>query len=82
MPAWLGIDSENAAHRIAVEWDSDGKKHEGVFIPKRNTASAFNYWSGGRVFPGVFQKSQFQVHESAGRYQVQIQSDPLPRHET
>ena len=23
IPAWLGLGSENAAHRIAVEWDQD-----------------------------------------------------------
>ena len=34
LPALLGVSSENAAHRIAVEWDepSEGTS-EGVFIP-------------------------------------------------
>ena len=27
-----GIGSENAAHRIAVEWDSDGEVRRGVYI--------------------------------------------------
>lgn len=75
-PEFLGIDSENAAHRIAVEWEQDGKHHEGVYIPKRNTASAFNYYAGGRVFPGVFQKSRFDVNESGTHYQVGIFSEP------
>lgn len=25
LPAWLGISSENAAHRAAVEWTEDGR---------------------------------------------------------
>src|SRR6185436_17025543 len=29
LPAWLGISSENAAHRVAVEWDDDGTTREG-----------------------------------------------------
>ncbi|WP_413290762.1 DUF2071 domain-containing protein [Bdellovibrio sp. HCB337] len=74
-PSFFGIDSENAAHRIAVEWESKDQKHEGVFIPKRNTASQFNYWAGGRIFPGIFQKSQFKVHEENGIYSVKICQD-------
>jgi len=38
-PAILGLGSENAAHRFAVEWDQDGKQCEGVFIPRRDTNS-------------------------------------------
>jgi Uncharacterized conserved protein (COG2071) len=33
LPSFLGISSENAAHRIAVEWDQNGQPKEGVFIP-------------------------------------------------
>ncbi|RZA05556.1 MAG: hypothetical protein EOP11_12540 [Proteobacteria bacterium] len=74
-PAFLGINSENAAHRIAVEWEANGSKHEGVYIPKRSTASAFNYLAGGRFFPGVFQKSEFQVSEEGANYQLIIQPE-------
>ena len=34
LPAFVGLSSENAAHRIAVEWAADGKLSEGVFIPR------------------------------------------------
>jgi hypothetical protein len=74
-PAFLGIDSENAAHRIAVEWEMNGKNFEGVYIPKRNTASSFNFYAGGRFFPGIFQKSFFQVEEDGNRYKVDIFSE-------
>jgi hypothetical protein len=72
IPEMLGITSENAAHRIAVEWMQDGTNREGVFIPRRDTTSAFNSWAGGRIFPGIFQRTLFQVDESAGRYHVEI----------
>src|SRR5438132_3356623 len=42
VPAWLGIHSENAAHRVAVEWDQDGAVREGVYIRRRDTSSRFN----------------------------------------
>lgn len=72
VPSFLGIDSENAAHRIAVEWEVNGQKFEGVYIPKRNTASRFNYVTGGRIFPGIFQMSDFDVKEQGDDYQVKI----------
>src|SRR5581483_8075608 len=40
LPALIGISSENAAHRFAVEWtDESGVHREGVFIPRRDTGS-------------------------------------------
>src|ERR1051326_1862789 len=42
LPSFLGISSENAAHRIAVEWENDGETKEGVFIPRRDTSSRLN----------------------------------------
>ena len=79
-PRALSIDSENAAHRIAVEWTSDGTKHEGVYIPRRDTASEFNYLTGGRIFPGIFQKARFTVNESQGHYHVEISDNGNPPH--
>lgn len=50
-PAFCGLTSENAAHRIAVEWDGDGTAREGVFIPRRDTSSMLQAFAGGRFFP-------------------------------
>ncbi len=72
VPRWLGLGSENAAHRIAVEWEQDGEKREGVFIPRRDTNSRFNRALGGRVFPGIFQRSTFEVRESSSSVSVRI----------
>jgi hypothetical protein len=61
-PRCLGISSENAAHRIAVEWrEASGEKREGVFIPRRDTGSWLNHLAGGRVFPGEHHRSDFSV---------------------
>jgi hypothetical protein len=72
IPAWLGLKSENAAHRIAVEWDEDDGTKEGVFIPRRDTNSTFNKLFGGRVFPGIFNKGTFQGSGSASATQQQL----------
>jgi hypothetical protein len=71
-PSWLGLGSENAAHRIAVEWDQDGKREEGVFIPRRDTNSWFNATLGGRVFPGIFERSTFEVKENSESVSLRI----------
>jgi hypothetical protein len=63
-PAALGIASENAAHRIAVEWtDEQGNEREGVYIPRRDTGSWMNHLAGGRVFPGEHHRADFTVHD-------------------
>lgn len=76
LPEWLGIASENAAHRIAVEWtDADGLLREGVYIPRRDTNSRLNAWAGGRLFPGVHHHARFTVRETLERFEVALRSD-------
>lgn len=65
LPAFIGINSENAAHRIAVLWDDEqGVPREGVFIPRRDTNSEINHLMGGRIFPGEHNKAAFTVQET------------------
>jgi len=66
VPAALGIRSENAAHRFAVEWDGG----EGVYIPVRHTANRFNRLAGDRVFPGLHESAAFTVEEAQERLHV------------
>jgi hypothetical protein len=62
VPATFGFSSENAAHRIAVEWtDAQGEAREGVFIPRRDTASHLSHFAGGRIFPGEHHLAEFDV---------------------
>ncbi len=72
LPAWIGLTSENAAHRIAVEWDEGGQTRSGVFIPRRDTDSWINRMAGGRVFPGHHGAARFEVHENAGRISMEV----------
>ncbi|MFF3115503.1 DUF2071 domain-containing protein [Kitasatospora sp. NPDC057904] len=75
-PAWapraLGLRSENAAHRIAVEWDGPDGVETGVYIPRRDTASPLNAWAGGRLFPGEHGRADFEVHETPDRVRVAL----------
>lgn len=77
-PAWLprafGLASENAAHRIAVEWTDSGLTRDGVFIPRRDTNSLLNRVAGGRLFPGVHHPAKFRCSENAGRFDVELRS--------
>ena len=76
LPSVLGFSSENAAHRIAVEWDdAAGEKNEGVFIPRRDTGSCLNQLAGGRVFPGEHHAATFQVLDDGTRVDFTMQSD-------
>ena len=60
IPAWVGLRSENAAHRVAVEWDTPDGLRTGVYIPRRDTASAANLLLGGRVYPGEHRPRAFR----------------------
>src|ERR1019366_952586 len=80
VPSFLGISSENAAHRIAVEWDQGGETKEGVFIPRRDTSSRLNTMLGGRLFPGVHHHAAFQVDEKDDHFRVELNSDDRHTH--
>ena len=80
LPSFLGISSENAAHRIAVQWNQDGETKEGVFIPRRDTSSRLNALLGGRLFPGVHHHAAFQVQEEDDRYRIELNSDDRHTH--
>src|SRR4051812_2183485 len=75
VPEFAGLNSENAAHRIAVLWDDErGTTHEGVFIPRRDTNSPVNLLLGGRVFPGEHHQASFEVHEATDQIHLAIHS--------
>lgn len=75
VPIPSGIGSENAAHRFAVEWDHDGQRREGVFIPRRDTSSRLTTIMGGRLFPGDHHHARFRVTETNDRLRVAFESD-------
>ncbi|GAA3376512.1 DUF2071 domain-containing protein [Streptomyces sannanensis] len=63
-PGGTGLRSENAAHRISVEWDGPEGIETGVYIPRRDSGSRLNVLAGGRVFPGRHGAAVFDVRES------------------
>lgn len=73
-PTWapkaFGLRSENAAHRIAVEWDGPDGVENGVYITRRDSASRLNAWAGGRVFPGEHGRAGFEVSETPDEARV------------
>jgi hypothetical protein len=75
LPALVGVASENAAHRFAVEWDHKGETREGVYIPRRDSNSRLNALLGGSVVPGEHHHAKFEVNEHDARLSVQFESD-------
>ena len=65
IPGWAGMRTENAAHRVAVEWDAMGGRQSGVYIPRRDSNSAVTVLAGGRLFPGEHHRASFDVRETA-----------------
>ena len=74
MPPALGLTSENAAHRVAVEWDTPDGPTTGVYIPRRDSSSRLAVLLGGRAFPGLHHRAQFRVEEGNGGYRVEMAS--------
>jgi hypothetical protein len=74
VPRRLGITTESAAHRLAVEWETDNTSGHGVYIPRRDTDSRLSVLLGGRVFPGEHHRARFQVHEGDGRFEIEMHS--------
>lgn len=75
LPSWLGISSENAAYRTAVEWDDAGTLREGVYVRRRDTNSRLNSFVGGRLFPGIHQLAKFTVEETSDHFAIAIRSN-------
>jgi hypothetical protein len=74
VPESVGLNSENAAHRVAVLWDEDGATREGVFISRRDTNSQLNHLLGGRIFPGEHHQASFTVSESESEIKLSLES--------
>jgi hypothetical protein len=77
-PGWLrprvGFSSENAAHRVAVEWEQGGRLRSGVYIVERHSSSLIPVLGGGRLFPGVQHRARFDLDEDETRFRVAMDS--------
>lgn len=74
LPEIVGLNSENAAHRVAVVWDENGESREGVFISRRDSNSQINHLLGGRIFPGEHHRAAFVVTESQSELSLKMES--------
>lgn len=74
IPELIGLNSENAAHRVAVLWDENGVTREGVFISRRDTNSQLNHLLGGRIFPGEHHQASFTIAESESEIKLKMES--------
>ena len=74
LPDFIGVNSENGAHRIAVEWDENGETRSGVYIPRRDTSLKLNAIVGGRIFPGKHYHAKFNVIENNSDYHIDFRS--------
>ncbi|HTN79565.1 MAG TPA: hypothetical protein VMK16_07820 [Acidimicrobiales bacterium] len=63
LPAAAGFTSQNAAHRIAVEWDQHGRKAAGTFVLSRHTSARRIAVAGDRLFPGLRMRADFDVDD-------------------
>lgn len=70
LPPWLGLTSENAARRIAVEWDSPAGLRTGVYIPRRDSNSLVGVAVGGRAYPGALHRARFELDEDQRRIRI------------
>jgi hypothetical protein len=80
VPEMFGLSSENAAHRIAVQWEEDGLLREGVYVPRRDTSSWLTRFVGGRLFPGLHNAARFEVIERDDYYHVALDSTDHKTH--
>ena len=51
------------------------ERHEGVFVPRRDTSSRLNTAVGGKLFPGAHHHARFSVQEEDGRYRIGLDGD-------
>ena len=74
LPAWLGLASENMAHRFAVRIPRDDTFSPGVYIARRDTVSRLVSAFGGRTFPGFHHVAKFDVADTPDRLDIAIRT--------
>ncbi len=66
VPAWLGLSSENAAHRFGAYRIDGDLREDCVYIARRHSGSLANLALGGRIFPGEHHAARFAVRDETG----------------
>ena len=74
LPKALGVSSENMAHRVAIRFKENGRWKEGVFIWRRDTDQKLTALLGGRLFPGIHSKAEFNVRETRNQLSLKVKT--------
>ncbi|HMK11746.1 MAG TPA: hypothetical protein VK461_09205 [Acidimicrobiales bacterium] len=74
LPAATGFTSQNAAHRIAVEWEQQGRRAAGTFVLARHTSARRIAAAGDRIFPGQRERADFAVDDRGPNLSVAFRS--------
>jgi hypothetical protein len=74
LPAMVGMNSENAAHRFAVQWPSGQGMTRGVYITRRDTSSRVVALVGGRLFPGAHHRARVRTDVRSSHYEIDFTS--------
>jgi len=72
LPGWLGLSSENMAHRIAIRYPTGDGMRDGVFIWRRDTDQCLVSLLGGRLFPGVNQHAGFTINDAEDHISMSV----------
>lgn len=75
LPAFLGFAAENAAHRVAVTWQDGMNARTAVWIIRRDSDSPMVRWAGGRLFPGVHGRAEFEVSDGGADIDLSVSGD-------
>jgi Uncharacterized conserved protein (COG2071) len=73
-PPWVGMSSENMAHRVAVCYRTPRGRQRAVFIWRRETNQKLVELFGGRLFPGVHHFARFHVEEENRSLSMNVNS--------
>lgn len=74
IPAALGWRTENAAHRVAVEWDGPSGPAYGVFLPEQFSGSRLASLAGRRGFPSPGRFGTFETRETGHEFNLAMRS--------
>lgn len=72
LPAWVGVTTDAAAHRIAVEWKEPEGNEVGVWIVRRDSAQRLPVLTGGRLFPGAHGRAELRVDDDGTRLSIDL----------
>jgi hypothetical protein len=76
LPAFIGLDNENSAHRVVVTWtDESGETHDGVYLPIRHTDSKVTIVVGQKLFPAELTYAKIQSAETDAGVDVRLRTD-------